>query len=59
MIRIRDGEDDAGDGGEDGGEPNAKSTAAPLPTHLLPLTYLLQPILTVIQFYIIFILILI
>ena len=51
------------DNGEDGGEDGAGLTLNTIITcnaaSPFPLTYLLQPILTVIQFYIIFILILI
>lgn len=62
MMRYRD-KDEYGGNREDDGEDRAgliPATIATLPAlHLLPLTYLLQPILTVIQFYIILILILI
>lgn len=66
MMRYRDkdgygsnGEDDGEDDGEDGAGliPTPIATLLALP--LLTLTYLLQPILTVIQFYIILIIILI
>ena len=59
VIRIHDGEDSGEDGGEDGAESNPKTNYTLPALPLLPLTYLLQPILTVIQFYIIIILILI
>lgn len=62
MMRYRDKDGDEGNG-EDGGENGAglipNPLVAPPSTLPLPLTYLLQPILTVIQFYIIFIIILI
>lgn len=62
MMRYRDKDGDRGNG-EDDGEDGAGLVlnlipALPAPP-LLPLTYLLQPILTVIQFYIILIIILI
>lgn len=62
MMRYRDKDGYGGNGeddGEDGARFNINPLVAPLPTLPLPLTYLLQPILTVIQFYIIFIIILI
>lgn len=62
MMRYRDKDGDEGNG-EDNGEDGAGFIPNPLvaspPTHPFFLTYLLQPILTVIQFYIIFIIILI
>lgn len=62
MMRYRDKDGDRGNGeddGEDGGETNTKPIPVLPAPPLLPLTYLLQPILTVIQFYIILIIILI
>lgn len=62
VMRYRDKDDDEGndeDNGEDDGETNAEPILARYARSILPLTYLLQPILTVIQFYIIFIIILI
>lgn len=62
MMRYRDKDGYRGNG-EDDGEDGAGLTLNTIITYnaalLLPLTYLLQPILTVIQFYIIFIIILI
>ena len=59
VIRIRDG----GDNGENGGEDDAGLIPNPIDARYArdpsPLIYLLQPILTVIQFYIIFIILII
>ena len=59
VIRIRDDEDDGEDSGEDDDEDDGEDTARLISTLHATHTYLLQPILTVIQFYIIFIIILI
>lgn len=58
MMRYRD-KDGYGGNCENDGEDGAGLIPNPLAPLPLPLTYLLQPILTVIQFYIILILILI